>query len=194
MKWRPASEKPDKLLETYYCKVYRDEIKQGWKKTVLITLDGVWNTDDTVIEWLDESPSGANVLHEALKRLVDLKDLKDREGKPGYYETHQPAAWEQARKALAQYNAVEPEDNSMFRGEVIGTIAYNPKSGDLRVTPYPEEFQSPQTPIDREPEAEDQETLWDQFFDQIVWDERESNSEVNQIMKSLQRKYRITRK
>lgn len=53
---------------------------------------------------------------------------------------------------------------------------------------------TPQTPIDTEPDEDDQETMWDEFFDQIIWDERESNSEVNQIMKSLQRKYRITRK
>jgi hypothetical protein len=43
-------------------------------------------------------------------------------------------------------------------------------------------------------EGEDQETLWDEFFDQIVWDERESNHDVTQIMNTLQRKYHITRK
>lgn len=41
---------------------------------------------------------------------------------------------------------------------------------------------------------EDQETLWEEFFNEIVWDERESNSDVRQIEKSLQRKYQITRK
>lgn len=41
---------------------------------------------------------------------------------------------------------------------------------------------------------DDQETLWDEIFDQIVWDERESNYDVTQIEKSIQRKYHITRK
>lgn len=45
-----------------------------------------------------------------------------------------------------------------------------------------------------EGEQGDQDTLWDDFFDNIIWSERESNSEVNQIMKSLQRKYHITKK
>lgn len=66
-------------------------------------------SEETLFESKSTSPSGANQIAEALKRLIDLKDLKDREGKSGYYETHQPAAWEQARKALAQYNAVEPQ-------------------------------------------------------------------------------------
>lgn len=105
MKWRPASEKPDKLLETYYCKVYRDEIKQGWKKTVLITLDGVWNTDDTVIEWLDESPSGANVLVEALKKIRGIIPEGD-DYDPGQFVFDVEYI---VGKALAQYNAATPQ-------------------------------------------------------------------------------------
>lgn len=38
----------------------------------------------------------------ALQELVDLKDLKDREGKTADYLERQPKAWESARKILDQ--------------------------------------------------------------------------------------------
>ena len=41
-------------------------------------------------------------LIEALHELVQLKDWKDKNGKDEHYVRSQPAAWENARKALAK--------------------------------------------------------------------------------------------
>lgn len=113
-------------------------------------------------------------LYTALKRLVDLKDLKDREGKSGYYETHQPAAWEQARKALAQYksqprslqgglesiNFLElarkeglqwSELNSKWF--IKGTFEYRTEEQLYEL--FKQEAQSPEHKLDREPERKD---------------------------------------
>jgi hypothetical protein len=74
MRFRPASEKPKELLNSYYCKV-RDMFGKTLKKTVLITLDGAWQSDFEVIEWLDEQ---ADAIREdagerAIKYLDSLK-------------------------------------------------------------------------------------------------------------------------
>lgn len=55
MRFVKASERlPEKLLESYYCKVKGASGKE-YAKTVLITLDGQWQTTLEVLSWLDES-------------------------------------------------------------------------------------------------------------------------------------------
>ncbi len=39
-----------------------------------------------------------------------------------------------------------------FTGEAIGTIGYNPETGDLRVTPYGDDEKLSQKPTARQPE------------------------------------------
>ena len=39
-------------------------------------------------------------LREALEMLVELKEIKDLQGKTQYYEENQPIAWEKAKEAL----------------------------------------------------------------------------------------------
>jgi hypothetical protein len=40
--------------------------------------------------------------HNALSRLVALKEYKDAHGKDEYYEAEQPEAWSQAKRALGE--------------------------------------------------------------------------------------------
>lgn len=41
-----------------------------------------------------------DILATSLKTLVDLKRYKDEHGKDAHYQSTQPVAWEQARRAL----------------------------------------------------------------------------------------------
>lgn len=74
-------------------------------------------SDLTKIEWLDESlstPSPNTSLLDALKELVELKDMKDKyESLPVHvrgreskmlidYQTRKPLAWEAARKLIEE--------------------------------------------------------------------------------------------
>lgn len=68
--WKPANQKPTKLLESYYCKVRSGKIGTEFKKMVLITLDGQWQTDYEVIEWLDEGN-----LSDLLSKVADDKSI-----------------------------------------------------------------------------------------------------------------------
>lgn len=127
MKWIKANEKPVDLLQSYYCKVLSSHFGKEFRKTVLITLDGSWQTggDDRVIEWLDESPSkDSSVLVEALEKLI--KQYSEQVEKyTGFSKKpfgsakandmwrHKSEGLNRAKsdltKILAQYNAVEPE-------------------------------------------------------------------------------------
>lgn len=68
--------------------------------------DGKWTFNNAIVRWLEpvESPSGANHLVEALENIA--KGKTDAE----YAEQGFEDLRKIARKALAQYNAVEPED------------------------------------------------------------------------------------
>lgn len=55
--WVKAENKPKKLLQSYYCIVYSEHFKIEFRRMVLITLDGSWQTDDKVLYYLDESQS-----------------------------------------------------------------------------------------------------------------------------------------
>jgi hypothetical protein len=53
--WVKASTKPAELLKPYYCKLKSNIDGHIFKKIVLITLDGQWQSAWDVVEWLDES-------------------------------------------------------------------------------------------------------------------------------------------
>lgn len=70
-----------------------------------------------VVEYLDESESpsqGADnldwlaIFQAALKQLVDLKELKDTEGKTPDYEDRQPKAWHFAKEVLSLFSSQPP--------------------------------------------------------------------------------------
>lgn len=53
--WVKASIKPTELLKSYYCKLKSNIDGHLFGKLVLITLDGQWQTDWEIVEWLDET-------------------------------------------------------------------------------------------------------------------------------------------
>lgn len=60
--WVKANIKPTVLLKSYYCRLKSNIDGHLFGKIVLITLDGQWQTDWEVVEWLDESGTAANEL------------------------------------------------------------------------------------------------------------------------------------
>lgn len=60
--WVKGNIKPTELLKSYYCRLKSNIDGHLFGKIVLITLDGQWQTDWEVVEWLDESATPANVL------------------------------------------------------------------------------------------------------------------------------------
>jgi len=44
---------------------------------------------------------------EALERLIELKKMKDQNGKDAYYKKYQPIAWQEAEAALKQLKTPE---------------------------------------------------------------------------------------
>jgi hypothetical protein len=67
--WVKASDKPKELLTIYWCKVINPKSGVEFRRAVLITADGIWNTHLDVIEWLDESPNAYQELKDENEKL-----------------------------------------------------------------------------------------------------------------------------
>ena len=62
---------------------------------------------DLIIHGLEEGAENWKAEYDncrkILQRLVDLKNVKDLEGKSVFYETNQPLAWQDAKEFLSMY-------------------------------------------------------------------------------------------
>ena len=69
------------------------------------------NEKDLIIHGITEGSENweqeYNDCRRHLQELVDLKELKDSEGKTEYYLKRQPAAWKSAKEFLSKYTHID---------------------------------------------------------------------------------------
>jgi hypothetical protein len=83
--WVKASDKPKELLTIYWCKVINPKSGVEFRRAVLITADGIWNTHLDVIEWLDETNPNA---YQELKNENEKLKKQALDMSTSWYQLH----------------------------------------------------------------------------------------------------------
>lgn len=121
----------------------------------------------------------------------EVGDERDTEERAKWYQAALKVAFE---KIISKYPS-QTEDISHFRGEVIGTIAYDPIRKDLKVTVIPDQAQSVEPGIQQEEgKGDEEERFWKDFVIEYESLQRMEENTWEWNMSILKEKYRITKK